>query len=203
MDWSSIVSGAASVGLSGVFGGVVGLLGTGLQAYSAYKTKQVENERLKINRDYDIKELALEGENAARLQTIREDGASERSADSVRVESYRHDKTLTAGLKPPSGWVGKLAYGFFALCDGLNRLIRPAATIVLTYAAIMLTWEIYKLYAAIVGAAAARAVSNEDALWVLLMRAVDMVMFLWCMSMTWWFGGRALKPSEIQQMGKR
>lgn len=202
MDWSSVWNTVAGVGSSVIGGGALGIIGTGIQAYTAFQNRKLDLEITKINREADYKEQQLEGENAAKLQVIREDGASERSADTLRVASYQNDKPLTLGRKAPRGVVDKVTYFFASLADTLNRLIRPLATIGLTVAVLMLTRATLDLYKGLAVLPPA-TVSTLEAVWVLLMRIVDMVLFLWAMSYTWFFGGRALKPSEIQQMGKR
>ena len=117
-------------------GGASGLLGTALSSVMGYfQEKQAHKNRL-AEREFDLKEIRLEAENAERQQALNLE-REQASADSKQlIASYKEASTLFSkgmSLTPAQGWV-------LVFVDFIRGLMRPALTIFYLYG----TWAIWR-----------------------------------------------------------
>jgi len=162
----------AILGLVGnaLSGGLLGLVGTGIHAFLAYKDTQEKNRHELAMRKMDIEEISQEA--ALRLKQTETEIAgqqaiTETKADAdIRAASYSADKA-TYGIT----WV-----------DALRGVMRPLITL---YTLGLMTWIGMLLYQATGG-----EIPNAADLWSKIVGAI-ILMATTCV--TWWFGSRRIR----------
>lgn len=175
----------AVLGGGGV-GGILGLIGTGINSFMEYKNRKLSIEETKIRREYDLKELEAEAIHAEKLALVRANMETELSADDNFQSSHENDTALEIGRLETGG----IMAGFLVFTEGARRITRPALTWYLTSAVTALAGYItYKLYTAGVEASLPEMIE-------MLKYIVTSTVTVFCMAVSWWFGSRWKGPSK-------
>lgn len=175
---------------SALSGGLLGVLGTGLQAFFQFKQKKADHEHELAMRGEDRKEMLAEaelrreelkisGEIKTELANIDYAKAETIAETELQQSSYESDKaTYSTGFKI-TGSAGKF---LLVLVDVIRGLMRPVLTL---YCVGLLTWVAHLLYKVQGG-----VIADAANLWAEIIGAVIM---LATTTVTWWFGSRRLK----------
>ncbi len=169
-------------------GGIIGLLGTGIQAMLRWgEAKQAAAREIELRR-LDIEEKRLEIEQAeklaavqletARMQAGAAQAAAETTADrDIQLASYANDRAAY-GIGPQH-WLPAMLLGFV---DVVRGLMRPAITV---YTLGLMTWIGVTMHAVSGG-----NIPNAADLWT---QVVSGIISLTSTTVTWWFGSRQIR----------
>lgn len=190
-----------------IFGGVTGLLGSAITAFTNFKTQKMKNlhdvakwgfekERIKLETDAMIAEANM---NMKIIETQVE-GAVELADTKAYLENVKQGNKNTFSDKwmdklfAVTGWVryisvpvGVLIAFLFGIVDFLKALMRPGLTMYLTGVTTWITWMAWEIMqkadVATMTAAQATAIFNE---------VTSVVIYLTVSCVTWWFADRRM-----------
>lgn len=176
MDLMTIISTIGS-------GGLTGVIGSGITAYSEYKNKQMDLDHIASMKRLDLEALDKEIARDVRISETEAETERWKSQDDLMEASYLSAEldTRNAG----SNW-------FWVLIEGWRRAIRPLAT---TYAMVILTVltiAIYDLYNSHGLSPDVQYVND------LLEHLIFMSIYLATTIILWWFGTRKAKATLLQ-----
>lgn len=182
MDFGVILSGLGAA----ASGGVLGLFGAGIKAWTAHKAdeakrkfdlamRKADRDEMQLEHDLKIKQVEKETERDIviseqnRLTTeLQVEGDVERAGIQLRASSYEQDKATYGG-------------GFV---DVVRGLMRPMLTL---YFAFLMAYVAYKfsiLTGGFIPADTAQSMFQE---------IINSIIFLATTCVTWWFGDRPVK----------
>ncbi|MEW6488621.1 MAG: hypothetical protein AB1578_12015 [Thermodesulfobacteriota bacterium] len=188
----AILSGGWSAVAGGLFGTVGSLAKGWLEARHEKQMAELRMQERDADRSHELAVMDREAEHAAHLASI-EAAKEERVADLGALQTSLLQEAQGATWSAP--WAARLG-GFWAglvgvglgLVDIVRGLMRPLIT---TYLLGLTTALTVRVFGQMGGLDDAHAFD-------LLLKIVDMVLFLSCTSVGWWFGSRPagglLKP---------
>jgi len=185
--------------LETILGGVTGLIGNALTAWSNYKTQKLKNEHDEKMYDFKIQEVAANTDAAIKITKAKIEGAVE-IADSqayTKSQEVGNRKSFSDSwiekLMATEGWLKYLAVPVAVLMvmllgfvDVLKGFMRPGLTLYLTA---VTTWITYKAYGLL--QATGTVMSAKEAL-ILYSEVTSIVIYLTVSCVTWWFGDRRM-----------
>lgn len=151
-------------------GGLLGLVGTGIHAFLAYKSTQVKNNHELAMRKLDIDEISQEA--ALRLKQTETEIAGQQAITEAKTD---------ADIRAASYAADKATYGI-TWVDALRGIMRPLITI---YSLGLMTWIGLSLHSAAGG-----VIPNAAQLWA---QIVGTIILLTTTCVTWWFGSRRIR----------
>ncbi len=189
--WDMLLSGATAVSTGGASALAGGLFGGLLSWFKGWQENRHEFKmaELKIkekdkDRAHDLACMDREADNAERLAIIRSEGeqsVAELSAleTAINAEAQGGSWSKEAVKKSKGFWAGVIAF-MLAGVDVIRGLIRPLLTV---YLVGLVTAMFLELLSRMTG------MDNNQA-FVLIVRIVDMTLFLTCTAVGFWFGSR-------------
>ena len=137
-----------------ILGGLTGILGNVLTAWSSYKTQKLKNEHDQKMYDFKIKEIAAKTDAAIKITEAKIEGAVELADSEAYTESQKHGNKKLFG----DTWIqklleikGRLSYitipiaaflvVLLGFVDVLKGLMRPGLTLYLTGVTTWITWK--------------------------------------------------------------
>lgn len=178
----SILDSALSSVLSVVSGGATGLIGTAVQGYYTYKSKQLDIDLEKTKaaneleqRKLDIQMQAAEWASRTQIAEITTQGETDKAdADTLKAayatepQQYSEKSLLTHGQE----WL-------MVALDFLRGIIRPGLTLYLCGITTMIYMQTRGLIT-----------TNQSDSFALLQRLVDTILYLTTSCVLFWFGSR-------------
>ena len=168
--------------LSVFSGGLTGLVGTALQSYYTYKSKQLDIDLEKNKaaneielRKIDIQMQAAEWASRTQIAQITADGETDKADAAILAASYLtepqqySEKSL---LSHSQEWV-------MVFLDAFKAIIRPSLTVYLC----ILTSLIYAQTRGLI-------TTNQSDSFALLQKLVDTILYLTTTCILWYFGSR-------------
>ncbi len=167
--------------LSIASGGITGLVGTAVQGYYTYKSKQldIDLEKTKAQNEIELRKIDIQMQTAewasrTQIAEITTQGEVDKADTQALVASYNEpvqysEKTL---LTHAQEWV-------MVGLDALRAIIRPGLTLYLC----AITTMIYIQTKGLIN-------SNSGDSFALLTKLIDTVLYLTTTCVLWWFGSR-------------
>jgi hypothetical protein len=182
-----------------ILGGVTGLVGNIITAWSNFKTQKLKNEHDEAMYSFKIQELGAKTDAAIKITEAKISGAVE-LADS---EAYKASQTEGNKQSFSDSWIDKLfsVEGWLSYIatpvavllamllgsvDVLKGIMRPGLTLYLTAVTTWLTWTAYGILQQ-VGA----NMTSQQALDI-YNQVTSIVIYLTVSCVTWWFGDRRI-----------
>jgi hypothetical protein len=182
-----------------ILGGVTGLIGNIITAWSNFKTQKLKNEHDEAMYSFKIQELGAKTDAAIKITEAKISGAVE-LADS---EAYKASQTEGNKQSFSDSWIDKLfsVEGWLSYIatpvavllamllgsvDVLKGIMRPGLTLYLTAVTTWLTWTAYGILQQ-VGA----NMTSQQALDI-YNQVTSIVIYLTVSCVTWWFGDRRI-----------
>jgi hypothetical protein len=182
-----------------ILGGVTGLVGNIITAWSNFKTQKLKNEHDEAMYSFKIQELGAKTDAAIKITEAKISGAVE-LADS---EAYKASQTEGNKQSFSDSWIDKLfsVEGWLSYIatpvavllamllgsvDVLKGSMRPGLTLYLTAVTTWLTWTAYGILQQ-VGA----NMTSQQALDI-YNQVTSIVIYLTVSCVTWWFGDRRI-----------
>jgi hypothetical protein len=185
--------------LESILGGVTGLIGNALTAWSNYKTQKLKNEHDEKMYDFKIKEVAAKTDAAIKITQAKITGAVEIADSQAYTESQKvgNQKSFSDSwiekLMNTEGWLKYLAIPVAVLMvmllgfvDVLKGFMRPGLTLYLT---LITTWITYKAYD--IMQTTGTEITSAQA-FALYSEVTSIVIYLTVSCVTWWFGDRRM-----------
>lgn len=143
MDFGGIVGGLLSGGMTGIFGGVTGLLGAGINMFAEHKKIKLEMAKDKQNAEDDRAMAQIEFQNADKISMRDSETKQELASVSLITESIKNDKasyskgaiSALEKLGEKGGfasWIATISLGMLVSVDVLRGYTRPVLTWYLT-----------------------------------------------------------------------
>ncbi len=167
--------------LSVMSGGITGLVGTALQGYYTYKSKQLDIDLEKNKaaneielRKIDIQMQAQEWASRTQIAEITAQGETDKADANALIASYNEPQQYSekSMLSHTQEWV-------MVGLDALKAIIRPGLTVYLC----AITTMIYLQTRAMIG-------DNTGDSFAVLQKLIDTVLYLTTTCVLWWFGSR-------------
>jgi hypothetical protein len=182
-----------------ILGGVTGLVGNIITAWSNFKTQKLKNEHDEAMYSFKIQELGAKTDAAIKITEAKISGAVE-LADS---EAYKASQTEGNKQSFSDSWIDKLfsVEGWLSYIatpvavllamllgsvDVHKGIMRPGLTLYLTAVTTWLTWTAYGILQQ-VGA----NMTSQQALDI-YNQVTSIVIYLTVSCVTWWFGDRRI-----------
>ena len=189
------IMGAATGGWSAVIGGVFGGALSWLKSWQenkhTEKMAQITAEERAKDRAHDLAVMDREATSAESLALIRSEGElnqAELSALATAIKAEAKGATWSAGaVKGLSGVWAAIAGIALTGVDVVRGLIRPVLTV---YLVGLVTAIFLRVWGQTQGIDATQA-------FTLLVQIVDMVLFLTCTAVGFWFGSRGTRSSGL------
>lgn len=188
--------------LETILGGVSGLLGSAVTAYSNYKIQKLANEHKQAMANLELekmdreKEIMLaEAEANMRITEVQTEAQIDIADSQVYIESLKaaqkeafSDATLQKLLEGGkfSRFIGNILSFLFGLVDFIKRLIRPGLTVyfvVLTSLITYVAWDVVDKHQADLDPTQVIALFDE---------VTTIIIYLTVTIVTWWFGDRRM-----------
>lgn len=182
-----------------ILGGVTGLVGNVITAWSNYKTQKLKNEHAEKMYEYKIQELAAKTDSAIKITEAKVAGAVELADSRAYDTSQREGNKKAFGdtwiekLFNVTGWMQYVAVPvalilamLLGFVDFLKGLMRPGLTLYLTGVTSFLTWQAYDILQA------AQATLTTDQAFDIYTKVTTIVIYLTVSCVTWWFGDRRI-----------
>ncbi|MBU2978994.1 hypothetical protein [Alteromonas sp. C1M14] len=165
-------------------GGATGLLGSAIQSFSNYKTKQLEFEQENIRLAHDAQMVQLEAQASISISQQESAAQTEKSAFELQTSSYSHDvRSYMPDVGAPSWIIAALG-----IVDVLRGLIRPSLTAYMAVAAAVILASANSLLGDLDQIAAAERLQTATNIWATMLYVATTIFF-------WWFGQRPPKRS--------
>jgi hypothetical protein len=178
MDWLSLLSNS---GLSGVLGGLTGLVGGAISKHQELKRMRLEFAHEENLANLTLQEMEHEQNHELKMaskQTERASLEGQIAIGSVEAEAFA--SSVDKAFSPVGDhWV-----------DAVKGLMRPVITLFLLIVTAWLTAEIW-------GAVGGLGALTEKELTSLFQYVVKQIVFLAVLSTSWWFAAR---PSNMQHI---
>ena len=165
----------------GALGGITGLLGTGVSAYTAYKNRKAEMEFELIKMDKDRENTLAEADAAIKVQQFKTEGEIDvREADAFKASMEAGMKSLfkSSYAQYMPGWLMGIVAAMFAMVDMLRSSVRPVVTYFLVLVSAYLGWKV--------------AQTQPEVFFEQAVSIVGALSYLTVTCVTWWFGDRRL-----------
>jgi hypothetical protein len=186
-------------------GGLTGLVGSCITAFTNYKTAKINNEFTIKKIELEIKKGITEAESKMKISETETAGAVQLAQE----EAYKLSQKVGNEKSFSERWIDKLfdATGWikyisvpsaviiamaFALVDFLRGLMRPALTIYMTIMATIVTsmaWNLLEKQHALLPIIDAVAIYKNS---------INTITYLCISSFTWWFGSRSVEKYLMQ-----
>ncbi|KUJ73915.1 hypothetical protein AVO42_00395 [Thiomicrospira sp. XS5] len=175
MDFSALLAGITSA----AGGGIIGVIGTGLQAWTTYKSEQLKMAHELKMRELDQAEITLE--HSLKMQEVE---ATVKGQIAVAEQNRMQTETQVAGeLQLASYQTDTAKYGG-GFVDAIRGLMRPVLTLYFAILMALIAYQLFMLNDQFIGTATAS---------YLLKDLVNAAIFLATTSVTWWFGSRPVR----------
>lgn len=179
MEWlGDLLSGLGTAGAAVGSGGLLGLVGAGLSAFSKGRQRKAEFSEKQAERDHELRLLELQHSRASRedlhtVELMETEGSFTGMEASINAEAQVTDVHR---------WV-----------NDVRSLTRPVLTLLLIC---IVGWMFNDLLAAAVDASVSNiaVVLGKEAVVDLIKYIVYSVVFSATTAIVWWFGDRALTP---------
>lgn len=177
-------TGGVSAILGGVFGGVLSWFKGWQEDRHEAKMVELKMQDKALDRQHELACMDREAESAERLALIRSEGeqsVAELSALEQAIKAEARGATWSkAALGNLQGfWAGLVAF-LLAMVDVVRGLTRPVIT---AYLVGLVTVMFVQLMTKVTGI-------DSNQAFTLVLRIVDMVLFLTCTAVGFWFGSR-------------
>lgn len=182
-----------------ILGGITGLFGNIITAWSNFKTQKLKNEHDEAMYQFKIQELGAKTDAAIKITEAKIAGAVELAdSEAFKVAQQEGNKQSFADswidkLFSVEGWLSYLATPVAVILamllgcvDVLKGIMRPGLTLYLTGITTWLTWTAYGILQQ-VGA----SMSSQQALDI-YEQVTSIVIYLTVSCVTWWFGDRRI-----------
>jgi len=182
-----------------ILGGVTGLVGNIITAWSNFKTQKLKNEHDEAMYSFKIQELGAKTDAAIKITEAKISGAVELAdSEAFKVAQEEGNKQSFSDswidkLFSVEGWLSYLATPVAVLLamllgavDVLKGIMRPGLTLYLTAITTWLTWTAYDILQQ-VGA----TMTSQQALDI-YNQVTSIVIYLTVSCVTWWFGDRRI-----------
>ena len=171
--FESVVSGLSSI----IGGGITGLVGAGLTAWTEYKKQEslFTHEEKMAELDQAMTKLELQGR--LRIAETESQAHQEVAASKALQTSYMADKAQYA--------VGRKASNsqWFVWVDVVRGLVRPTLTLYMMVVVTLIYWQIMDLVGGIEGL-------DSTAAYSMLGGVIDSLLYITTTIVLWWFGSR-------------
>lgn len=181
------LTGAATGGFTALFGGITGIVGAWIRNKHDLEVMRFQSAEAAKGRQHDLDLIEREAASAEKIALIQYD-ETRLTADSnslqASIESESQGATWSKdwSSKIKGFWAGLIAF-LLALVDVIRGLIRP----VITGALVWQTHEIFVTILTFVGGLGGLPQATAS---TVIVRVVDMILYLTCMAVGWWFGSR-------------
>lgn len=182
-----------------ILGGVTGLVGNIITAWSNYKTQKLKNEHAERMYEFKIQELGAKTDAAIKITEAKISGevelADSRAYDTSQREGNKKafGDTWIEKLFSVTGWMSYVAVPvalvlamLLGFVDFLKGLMRPGLTLYLTGVTSFLTWQAYEILQQ------AGTVLTGDQAFDIYTKVTSIVIYLTVSCVTWWFGDRRI-----------
>ena len=158
-------------------GGLTGLLGASITAFTKFKSKQAAYQHTERMAELSQQTLKLELENTANIARTQADADKDVAASKVFAKSFSADvaKYATGDQVSNSPW--------FIVVDVIRGLVRPTLTIYVMIVVTLIYWQLMQLVGGLT------AIPTHDAV-VMLKGVIDGLMYTATTIVLWWFGTR-------------
>ena len=175
-------------------GGLTGLIGVGIKAYTRYKMKQLEYQHQEAMHQYTMEEMRLEKEIAIAIKDKEIEEKTVETNAEVLKGSYQHDMTLKFDRDYSKyaryGKVGLIVAFVFDFLELMINIIRASVRPVTTYYFEAFFAVIFlKIWTMVHGL---EALSNNEVL-ALFKEFINWILYCGTTVTLWWFGGRFLE----------
>ena len=182
-------------------GGLTGLIGVGIKAYSQYKMRQLEYKHEEALHKYTMEQLKLEKEIALAIKDKEIEEKTVETNAEVLKGSYAHDMAIQFDRDYSKyaryGKVGKFIafiFEFIELCmKAIRASVRPLTTY---YFEAFFAYIFIKIWIMVGGL---NSLPSSDVM-QLFNKFLDWMLYCGTTVILWWFGGRFL---EINKGGRR
>jgi hypothetical protein len=191
---SGVLGGVASGGFTALFGGITGVVGAWLRQKHDLAVMKLQSEEKGRDRLHELAVMDREAASAEKLALVHLDEttiAGELAAMGKSIEAEAAGATWsTPWMSKATGWAGKVVAVALGAVDVVRGLIRPALTLSL----VLMTYQLWFDMSKQLGASFPTATASS-----VVVRVVDMILFLTCMAVGWWFGSRGSKHERRNQ----
>jgi len=182
-----------------ILGGLTGLIGNTLTAWSNFKTQKLKNEHDEKMYDFKIKELGAKTNAAIKITEAKISGAVELADSEAYTESQKQGNKrifsdtwiqklmeVEGRLKYLSVPIAVFLATLLGSVDVLKGFMRPGLTLYLTAVTTWITYKAYEILqqsTTLITTAQAFQIYNE---------VTSIVVYLTVSCVTWWFGDRRM-----------
>jgi len=159
-------------------GGITGLIGTGLTAYTEYKKQKLLFSHEEKMTELEQQTIKIESEAAIQRTTAEYEGKTEMENVKAFGESFSSDKA-TFMTSDRDNWFTRI---LFTLVDFVRGMTRPLLTFYLCSVTTWMAWQIYII--------TGNVVFNPTQALDLLQQIISAVLYVTVTAVTWWFGTR-------------
>lgn len=174
----------------GLLGGLTGLIGNGLTAFTNYKTQKLKNNHELAMAEQDRLNITAEADAAVKIEQERVKGVEIEGELAALTESYKQSsKSLfhKSYMDKMPKWIATTVGLMFAFIDFLKGAARPVLTYYLMGASTWLTMLTYDMLQKMQG----QALTQEQA-YDLFNLLVTTIVYLTVTCVTWWFADRRM-----------
>jgi len=188
------------IGLDIILGGLTGLIGNAVTAWTTYKTKKMEFEHKEAMVKLETMAMLEEAKAQISITKARIEGEVELAEVGAYKESLESGKEKFFGEKwvdlmlDSTGWssyilkpAAMVIAMAFAIVDLVRGMMRPLLTIYLTGLTSYITWLAWKILEA--KGISSLSVTNAVDLYT---DVISTVIYLTVSAITWWFGDRSM-----------
>ena len=158
-------------------GGITGLIGTGITAFTEYKTKMASFHHKERVMELDMQMSKLEAEAKFRIAETEADAAKDVADTKAFSSSHAADvaRYATGSTAANSVW--------FIAVDVIRGLVRPTLTVYVMIIVTLIYWQLMQLVGGL------GSIPTHDAM-AMFKGVIDGVMCIATTVVLWWFGTR-------------
>ena len=190
--------------LSIISGGLTGLVGSVVSAWTNYKTQQLKNQHEQTMAKIEQDTIKIEAEANVKVTQAQTEGniaisETEAFKESMSAISQNlFDKSYMDRLMESkyTAWIGAVLSLMFGFVDFLTRLARPIITYYLIGVSTYLTILVYGIIKSM-----SVPISTEQA-YTLFSQVLTMILYLTSTTISWWFCDRQISKFAAKVFGK-
>lgn len=168
--------------LAVVSGGATGILGSAVQSFTNYKTKQLEGEQEKYRLQHDERMVDLETTKEVTIKEQERQMQNDTNTHNLQMASYTHDARSYMPDSGAPGWIIAL----LGLVDVLRGLVRPSLTAYSAVAVTMILLKTNEMLDSTQGMTMEQLLPVANNVWTMVLYVSTTIFF-------WWFGQRPPK----------